>query len=287
MTRCERRRGVRSPVRLALWIGLGLGLAHGTPLAAQSALAVAKERAEFLKWLATSPVSPFRAVAQAPLGGGLTLGPPGSDVPLAGVPRHRVTESSGKLTLEGSGAPRPLARGKALPLGRYTVVASGRPGRSVLTVFEKDATGRPVQYFPYDTSLSFVVRLDPPDAPGPVRLLGPDGVEVEAAEAGSVTVLVGRTPAALTVRKLPTEGEESELEIFFRDDTSGNGSYPAGRFVSLLPVGEGTYRLDFNRARSPFCAYSTAYACPAPWPGNSLRARITAGEQYETSPAVR
>ena len=59
-----------------------------------------------------------------------------------------------------------------------------------------------------------------------------------------------------------------------------SGTYPAGRFVALTPAGGGRYRLDFNRARNPFCAYSSAYACPAPWRGNALPARIAAGEQY-------
>ena len=54
--------------------------------------------------------------------------------------------------------------------------------------------------------------------------------------------------------------------------TNGAGTYPAGRFVSLVPAGGGRYRLDFNRARNPFCAYSSAYACPAPWHGNTLPA---------------
>ena len=74
--------------------------------------------------------------------------------------------------------------------------------------------------------------------------------------------------------------DESELEIFFRDGTNGRGSYPAGRFVSLVPAGDGQYRLDFNRARNPFCAYSSAYACPAPWRGNTIAADVSAGERY-------
>ena len=43
---------------------------------------------------------------------------------------------------------------------------------------------------------------------------------------------------------------------------------------------DGQYRLDFNRARNPFCAYSSAYPCPAPWRGNVIPARIAAGERY-------
>ena len=59
------------------------------------------------------------------------------------------------------------------------------------------------------------------------------------------------------------------------------GSYPAGRFVSLLPRPDGSYFLDFNRARNPFCAYNTVYPCPAPWSGNNLPDAVKAGERYE------
>jgi uncharacterized protein (DUF1684 family) len=92
-------------------------------------------------------------------------------------------------------------------------------------------------------------------------------------------------PLRLTVRRLPGVTEdESELQVFFRDRTSGRGSYDGGRFVELLPQPDGTYLLDFNRARNPFCAYSSVYPCPAPWPGNTLDAEVTAGERYERKP---
>ena len=58
------------------------------------------------------------------------------------------------------------------------------------------------------------------------------------------------------------------------------GTYPAGRFVPLVPARGGRYRLDFNRARNPFCAYSSAYPCPAPWRGNTIPAPVEAGERY-------
>jgi uncharacterized protein (DUF1684 family) len=156
----------------------------------------------------------------------------------------------------------------------------------VLTVFQPGKPGRDIAYFPYDTMFSFIVRLEPSATPSSVRLLAADGVEVEAAEAGTVTVLLGRSPMALTVRRIPSGPDESELEIYFRDKTNGATTYPSGRFVSLVPLREQTYRLDFNRARNPYCAYSSAYACPAPWPGNTLAMPVEAGERYEKSPST-
>lgn len=280
----RRNRGARLG-RVALLAGAACG-ALPTPVRAQTQSVVERERTEFQRWLATAPVSPFRAVAQVPLGGGVTLGPEGSDVPLAGVPRHVASESVGKLTLQGPGGTRALPRGRPVALGAYTVVAAGAAGRSVLTVFQPAKAAASVAYFPYDTMFSFVVRLEPPAHPGTVRLLAADGVEVEAAEAGTVTVLLGRSPTALTVRRVPSGPDESELEIYFRDRTNGATTYPSGRFVSLIPLRDNAYRLDFNRARNPYCAYSSAYACPAPWPGNTLGVPVAAGEQYEKRPAT-
>jgi len=110
-------------------------------------------------------------------------------------------------------------------------------------------------------------------------VLAANGTETEATEAGSIVLNLG-APARLRVLRIASGGEESELEIFFRDQSNGQGTYPAGRFVSLIPLPNGHYRLDFNRARNPFCAYSAVYPCPAPWRGNVIAVSIRAGERY-------
>jgi hypothetical protein len=123
--------------------------------------------------------------------------------------------------------------------------------------------------------------MAPPERPARVRVLALDGVHTEAMEAGTVSVPIGGKTARLRVRRIPTGlGDESELEIYFRDATNGDGTYPAGRFVALVPLPDGRYRLDFNRARNPFCAYSSAFPCPAPWRGNTVEAKVEAGERY-------
>jgi uncharacterized protein (DUF1684 family) len=167
-------------------------------------------------------------------------------------------------------------------IGGYTVVASGPPGRTTLAVHRPPTVGaRPISWYPVDPHASFVVSLAPPQAAATVRVLAVDGTEVEASEAGTVTITSGGTSTALLVRRMPgATPEESELEVYFRDRTNGKGTYPAGRFVTLVPADAGTYILDFNRARNPFCAYSSVYPCPAPWRGNSIAEEIEAGERY-------
>lgn len=261
----------------ALAIALVAGVAR-----AQEAPDIARERADYAAWLAGAPTSPRAAIAQQPIGTGLRLGPEDADVPLAGIPEHRVVPQGGAVRLEARDGGRTMPRGLPVRLGAYTLVADGPVGRASLTVFGPAHPGRPPSYYAPDPSLIFVGPLSPPPRRDIVRVLGLDGIEVAAAEAGSVIVPLSGGRARLRVLRLPVAGsEESELTIFFRDATNGRGTYPAGRFVPLIPSANGRYRLDFNRARNPFCAYSSAYPCPAPWRGNTIASAVPAGERYD------
>jgi hypothetical protein len=252
------------------------------PLASQGPPAdLVRERSEYAEWLATAPNSPLAAVAQQPIGSGIRLGPADADVPLAGVAEHRVAERGGGVVLEGPGGARPLPVGRPVALGEFFVTSAGLPGRRVLTVFDRKRGDEAAEYYPYDPRLVFTGPISPPERPAKVRVLALDGVETEAMEAGTVSVPIGGKTARLRVRRIPTGVEdESELEIYFRDATNGEGTYPAGRFVPLVPLPDGRYRLDFNRTRNPFCAYSSAFPCPAPWRGNTVEAKVEAGERY-------
>lgn len=251
-----------------------------TVAAAQTPPDIARERADYLRWLTTAPNSPLFAVAQQPVGAGVALGPAGADIPLPGLGQHRLIARGGGFSLESPSGTRRVSRGRPVLLGGYTLFLTSAPTGMIVTVFGARSDKGPRGYYPYDPTLVFTGPLLPPETPGRVRILAPDGIEVDATEAGSVLIpLGGRTP--LRVRRIPAPGgEESELEIFFRDQSNGQGTYPAGRFLSLIPLPGGAYRLDFNRARNPFCAYSSVYPCPAPWRGNAVAAPVHAGERY-------
>ncbi|MEO7913714.1 MAG: DUF1684 domain-containing protein [Roseiflexaceae bacterium] len=78
-----------------------------------------------------------------------------------------------------------------------------------------------------------------------------------------------------------TEGDE--LFFIFRDQTASDTTYPAGRFLKTAFPQNGQITLDFNRAYSPPCAFTTFATCPLPPPGNHLPLRIEAGELYNHS----
>jgi uncharacterized protein (DUF1684 family) len=72
--------------------------------------------------------------------------------------------------------------------------------------------------------------------------------------------------------------EGDQLFFMFKDQTSGNETYPAGRFLySDLPK-DGRVILDFNEAQNPPCAFTAYATCPLPPKQNYLHMAVRAGE---------
>ncbi len=253
-------------------------LSFAVPLSAQSTASDA-QRGAYASWLASAPTSPLRAIAHQRVGTGLTLGPEGMIV-LAKVDPARVRLEGGRVVLEQGGQRQVLARGVPKVLGPYRLLTGGMTARTTLTVFGDASRAAKLSWYPVSRVPVDTVTLVPGSG-ARVTLLAPDGTDVEAIEAGSVVVKRFGAPATLTVRRFPgASNDESELEIFFRDSTNSAGSYPAGRFLALVPLGGDRYLADFNSARNPWCAYNTVFPCPAPWPGNMIRGKVEAGEKY-------
>lgn len=267
-------------IRRVLGLALLLGVVATPRLPGQQGDLV-RERQEFATWLASAPLSPYAAVAVQPIGPGLVLGPAEADIPLAGVTRSLVKEERGTVTLDDGKTRRALPRNTAVHVGNYRFMVTGNAGRTQLVVYGPVKGAHPPAFFPPAPALAWTVPLESPERKGAFRTLGPDGLETEATEAGFVTLPLPGKPARLRVYRIGSaEDDEAELQVFFRDSTSGKDTYPAGRFVTLDPAGGGRYRIDLNRARNPFCAYNSVFPCPAPWPGNTIPASIKAGEQY-------
>lgn len=81
----------------------------------------------------------------------------------------------------------------------------------------------------------------------------------------------------------PTASSDGSLFIVFGDETNGDTTYGAGRFLSAdAPDQTGTVVLDFNRSFNMVCAFSPHAACPFPPAGNRIPIAITAGEMTPT-----
>jgi uncharacterized protein (DUF1684 family) len=89
-----------------------------------------------------------------------------------------------------------------------------------------------------------------------------------------------------TLRAYRADPDADRLWVPFRDATSGETTYGAGRYLDLEAeehrTAEGRWILDFNRAYNPYCAYSEEYECPLIPMENWLDVPIRAGERaYE------
>ena len=273
-----RERGRSSP-----WARLGhaaFGLAVLiSPVHSQTPSQLLAERQAFTEWLARAPTSPTAIVARSPIGAGLTIGPASADLPLEGI-SGRVVEDGSRVVFTDSAGTHTVPRAGTIRVGRYLFAAAGPKGRALLLVYGEGRKAAPVAWYSYDQALVFTVALQGPATATRRLRLDADATEVEALDVGRVTVRLGSAGAVLTVYDMGgSDAESPELTVYFQDRTNGHGSYPAGRFVELIPAGD-HYLLDFNRARNPYCAYSTIYPCPAPWPGNLIDAPVTAGERY-------
>ncbi len=131
-----------------------------------------------------------------------------------------------------------------------------------------------LNYFEPNEALSLRLELTEGDG-STLSTQTSDGQERTYKRLGQVSFEVQGAPATLTV--LQTEGG-GDLFLPFRDSTSGNDSYGAGRYLDLELNEDGTVTVDFNYAYNPYCAYSDAYSCPLPPVENWLQVPIQAGE---------
>ena len=76
------------------------------------------------------------------------------------------------------------------------------------------------------------------------------------------------------------EGGKNTLWFIFKDATSGQTTYGAGRFLYAPLADDGAVALDFNKAYHPPCAFSPYATCPLPPRENVLPVAIEAGERY-------
>jgi len=81
------------------------------------------------------------------------------------------------------------------------------------------------------------------------------------------------------LRLRPFTTRPKHLYIVFSDQTSGNETYEAARFLTAELRDDGTTILDFNEAYNPPCAFNPFTTCPIPLQQNRLHARVLAGEK--------
>jgi len=146
---------------------------------------------------------------------------------------------------------------------------------------EERASFEGLSYYPVDASYRFELLLDRHGDPESVTVGTSTGGESEYLRWGAFRFEVDGEDVSLQAYK--SDPDDDRLWVPFRDATSGEATYGAGRYLDLETdthrTDDGTWILDFNEAYNPTCAYSDRYECPLPPTENWLDVPIEAGEK--------
>ena len=133
-----------------------------------------------------------------------------------------------------------------------------------------------LNYYPPNLDYRYTLPLNPVETEEEIIFQTSTDDEQLYYKAGTIDFEVDGQPARLAVYRSP---HHDELFLPFRDATSGNETYGAGRYLEPQELGSGELLVDFNLAYNPFCAYSDSYSCPLPPFENHLKIAIRAGEK--------
>lgn len=138
-----------------------------------------------------------------------------------------------------------------------------------------------IESYPADPSWRLEARFQPYPEPRTIRV--PTVVEG-----------LGWEPTVPGTLEFEAQGQSLSLEayrsdddfmIVFADETTGDTTYAAGRYLAAdLPGPDGTTILDFNKAYNPPCVFTEFATCPLATPRNRLPVAVHAGEKYTQEP---
>jgi hypothetical protein len=208
------------------------------------------------------------------LGGGKTTVrvEPGVSVTAKGAP---VTTA--ELRPDTSGEP------DVLSLGRLTLHVISRGGRYGIRLKDADNPRRRefkgLRWFPASEASRITARFVPFDPPRTIEIPNVLGQIEQMTCPGQAIFKIGGTE--MTLEPVLESPDAKELFFIFRDATAGRETYPGGRFLYAERPKGATLVLDFNKAYSPPCAFTSYATCPLPPKQNRLPVRIEAGEMYE------
>lgn len=143
-----------------------------------------------------------------------------------------------------------------------------------------------LRYFEPDLSYRVEAELSYFTEPEEVQLGTTSGRPRQYYRSGEALFRLEGQDCRLTFYKsVPPAGYDgpviTSLFLPFRDATTGQESYGAGRYLEVEEesIDGGRLVIDFNLAYSPWCAYNEQYSCVLPPEENRLSVPVRAGER--------
>lgn len=145
--------------------------------------------------------------------------------------------------------------------------------QSPLTAAQKQ-TFHGLRYFPENPDLDLEVEIEEFPVKEEIEMQTTTGDIQTYQRFGRFRVVVDEKEAWLTVYR-----NENGYFLPFVDSQSGKETYGAGRYLEPEELGGGRFRVDFNLAYNPYCAYNEHWSCPITPAENRLKVPIRAGEK--------
>jgi uncharacterized protein (DUF1684 family) len=143
---------------------------------------------------------------------------------------------------------------------------------------------RGLTHYPPDPAWRYAGWIERYTTPERISIVTTSGAARPCERWGRVTF--AREGRVLTLQvyrllDLPERAGGDGLFLPFKDQTTGNETYAAGRYVDLEGPDDGPFVLDFNLAYNPSCAYGEPerFQCPVTPAENRLPIAVTAGER--------
>jgi uncharacterized protein (DUF1684 family) len=145
-----------------------------------------------------------------------------------------------------------------------------------------------IQFFKYNASLKVKARVEHLYQQPTFSMPTASGKTKQAQQYAIVHFKIKRKVYKLYVYHLlntKPNSVDTNLFIAFRDKTSGNTTYGGGRYIDVTTakLRDPNFKLDFNLAYHPYCAYTTGYNCPIPPAENYVNTYLNAGESYNAT----
>ena len=138
-----------------------------------------------------------------------------------------------------------------------------------------------IEFYPADPTWRIEARFAPYPEPRTIRVpTVVEGLGWEPTAPGTLEFEARGKPLSLEAYR-----SDDGFMIVFADGTTGNTTYPAGRYLAAgFPDEDGITILDFNKAYNPPCVFSEYATCPLATPRNRLPVAVEAGEKYAEKP---
>jgi uncharacterized protein (DUF1684 family) len=141
---------------------------------------------------------------------------------------------------------------------------------------------RGLNYFPENPALELEVEVKEFPAKDSIVMQTTTGDTQSYLRFGRFSFSVDGQPAELTIYQ-----NKDGFFLPFVDSLRGTETYPAGRYLEPVSLKGRIFRVDFNYAYNPYCAYNERWSCPITPAENRIAVPIRAGEKiFHAGPAV-